>query len=213
MMMRGPLFIALRVLLALGVVAALAMLPVMALAQAAIPRAAEAHRNTLLREARMVWGLGAPTASFAAQVHQESRWKSDARSPVGAQGLTQFMPATAQWIGTTRADLAQVDTDNPRWALRALVVYDKWLYARVAGQNECERMAFAMSAYNGGLGWVQKRKARSKTPLLCLGLTCDINPGITAANQRENAHYPRKILLQYEPLYEASGRWGKGVCP
>ena len=212
--MRGRFFRVLELVLVLAAIAVLSLLPAMAGAQstASIPRAAEAHRNTLLREARMIWGLDAPTATFAAQVHQESRWRAAARSPVGAQGLTQFMPATAQWISTTRPDLANVDVYNPRWALRALVVYDEWLYKRVAGTNRCERMAFALSAYNGGLGWVQKRKARSKEPLRCLGLTCEINPGITVANQRENAHYPRLILLQYEPLYEATGRWGKGAC-
>jgi len=44
------------------------------------------------------WGLEAPVALFAAQVHQESGWREDARSPVGALGLAQFMPGTAAWI-------------------------------------------------------------------------------------------------------------------
>ena len=98
------------------------------------------------------------------------------------------------------------------WALRALVVYDKWLYDRVRGDTPCERMAFALAAYNGGLGWVNKRKARSPQPGVCLGVTCRINPGIHPANQRENQHYPEVILRRYEPLYASTMGWGKGAC-
>ena len=34
-----------------------------------------------------MWGLGAPISVFAAQVHQESAWRPEAVSHVGAQGL------------------------------------------------------------------------------------------------------------------------------
>ena len=123
------------------------------------------------------------------------------------------MPGTARWIATIDPELVAVHPLNPRWALRALVVYDYWLYNRVAGSNPCEHMAFALSAYNGGLGWVNKRKARSNQPGVCFGATCEINPGITASNQRENRDYPRRILLHYEPAYAAqSVRWGLGAC-
>ena len=37
------------------------------------------------------------------------------------------------------------------------------------------------------------------------------NAGRSAANFRENRHYPRAILLRWEPLYAAAG-WGPGVC-
>ena len=174
------------------------------------PRARQ-HKQVLIQQSRHVWGLKAPVSSFAAQIHQESRWNPTARSPVGAAGLTQFMPATAQWIGTYDRELAVVDVYNPRWAMRALAVYDKFLYDKVSGKNPCERMAFALSAYNGGLGWVNKRKARSPAPDVCFGVTCEINPGIAPANQRENANYPKLILKQFEPLYVRSG-WGAGVC-
>jgi hypothetical protein len=63
-----------------------------------IPAQANTYRAQLTREARAAWGLEAPVAFFAAQVHQESGWREDARSPVGALGLAQFMPGTAAWI-------------------------------------------------------------------------------------------------------------------
>jgi soluble lytic murein transglycosylase-like protein len=177
-----------------------------------IPREASEHRRDLIRSARSVWGMNAPTASLAAQVHQESLWRADARSWVGAAGLTQFMPSTVDWIrGVYPEELADGDPYDPKWALRAQSRYMLHLWERVRGLDECERFAFAASAYNGGLGWVNKRKALSPTPSICLGATCDINPGIRASAQRENQEYSRRILLTLEPVYVAYG-WGRGVC-
>lgn len=174
-----------------------------------IPAKATAHRLQLRREAQRVWGLDAPVATFAAQIHQESRWRLDAVSPVGAEGLAQFMPKTAGWIGTVDLGLAGAQTMNPTWSLRALVTYDRWLWVRVKADGDCERMAYVLSSYNGGLGWVYKRQKLSKVPGVCMGQTCTINPGIHPASQRENELYPRLILLRYEPLYAT---WGKGAC-
>jgi hypothetical protein len=72
-------------------------------------------------------------------------------------------------------------------------------------------LAFSLSAYNGGLGWVNRRKAASARPGVCFDATCDINPGIHPANQRENREYPRRILLELEPRYAAVG-FGTGSC-
>lgn len=171
--------------------------------------AAQHHRLALTREAHRVWGLDAPVATFAAQLHQESRWREDARSPVGAQGLAQFMPATSRWVGTLDPELQHPAPLNAAWAMRALVTYDRWLIQRVKADDECERMAFALAAYNGGLGWVYKRQRASERPGVCFGATCTINPGITAAAQRENEHYSQAILRGFEPLYLA---WGRGSC-
>jgi soluble lytic murein transglycosylase-like protein len=175
-----------------------------------IPREAYRYQLTLKREAQYAWGLQAPVASFAAQVHQESRWRLDARSPVGAEGLAQFMPATTDWIGGLNPGLAARDPGSPTWALRALVTYDKWLADRIRAKDACQDMAFALSAYNGGLGWVYKRQKLSAEPGVCLGMTCLINPGISEAAQRENRHYAETILLKHEPLYRV---WGNGSCP
>lgn len=197
-----------RPLMLLAMVFALLSVASAACAQS-VPREAQRYQLTLKREAQRVWGIDAPIATFAAQVHQESRWRHDARSPVGALGLAQFMPATADWIGSMDAGLRERAPLNPTWALRGLVTYDKWLFDRVKADNQCERMAFVLSGYNGGLGWVYKRQRASAQPGQCMGATCDINPGIHPANQRENAHYPRVILMKHEPLYR---HWGPGSC-
>ena len=101
-------------------------------AAADIPQGALKHRADLTRNARAVWGLDAPVATFAGQVHQESRWRPEAVSPVGAQGIAQFMPATADWIAEAYPALADQQPFNPGWGLRALVTYDRHLWERIA---------------------------------------------------------------------------------
>ena len=176
-----------------------------------IPREAKLYQRTLKREAQHVWGLQAPVATFAAQIHQESRWRAHAVSPVGARGLAQFMPATAEWMEDVDGSLGggAAAASNPVWSMRALVTYDLWLWERLAADNDCERMAYVLSSYNGGLGYALRRKHRSARPGVCMGATCTINPGIRASAQAENEAYPRLILLRYEPLYSG---WGPGSC-
>ncbi|ELJ4477997.1 lytic transglycosylase domain-containing protein, partial [Salmonella enterica] len=120
------------------------------------PLAALKYRSDVIRSARVDWGLNAPVADFAAQLHQESGWNPAARSPVGAQGLAQFMPSTADWLSGLMPHLASREPWNPGWAIRALVSYDRWLWQRVTVPDGCERMAMTLSAYNGGLGWVNR---------------------------------------------------------
>lgn len=177
------------------------------------PAQAARHSATLTREARQVWGLEAPIATFAAQVHQESRWRADATSPVGAMGMAQFMPATAKWISGIDGQLRSGDTRNPTWALRALVVYDKWLWDRIKAADDCNRMAFTLSAYNGGLGWVHRDQAKASGKGLdrrvYWGQVETVNAGRHAAAIKENREYPRVIIHKNQAQYL---RWGPGVC-
>src|SRR5450830_1352435 len=126
-----------RLALLIGVFGALTAWSIVHAADS-ISREAQQHRLTLKREAQLAWGLGAPVATFAAQVHQESRWRVAARSPVGAVGLAQFMPSTSNWIGGLYASLGDRAPTNPVWALRALVTYDKWLADRIKATDDCE---------------------------------------------------------------------------
>lgn len=183
---------------------------------ASIPHAAEQYRRTLVRAAHAEWGLDAPIATLAAQVHQESAWRHDARSPVGAQGLAQFMPSTSAWMAELYpASLGANQPYNPGWALRALVVYDRWNHERIQARGPCEKWAMVLSAYNGGLGWVRKdarqASAQGADQLAWFDHVERFNAGRSTANFRENRSYPRLILLRWEPLYAAAG-WGNGVC-
>jgi soluble lytic murein transglycosylase-like protein len=179
------------------------------------PPAARKYRRTITSAAQSVWGLGAPVPVFGAQVHQESAWNEQARSPVGAQGLAQFMPATADWIDDVYPDLGPHQPYNPTWALTALVRYDKHLWDRTEGSTECDRMAFALSGYNGGAGWVTKDKAAAARsgddPRRYWGSVEKYNAGRKQEFFNENRGYPPRILKTLQPKYET---WGRTIpCP
>lgn len=190
---------------------ALCLLTVGQAAAQAIPPDAARYRADLTRQARMIWGIDAPVADFAGQIHQESRWRPDAKSHVGAGGLAQFMPATAKWISGIDPLLASNAPYNPTWAIRGLVVYDRWLYDRLpkAGAG-CIRLALALRAYNGGLGYLHKeaKAVGSWSPAL-METAC--RKFRSAASCRENTEYPHRILLQHSPKYQRAG-WGLGYC-
>lgn len=180
---------------------------------AEVPRESLAYRSEVIRSARAEWGLSAPVADFAAQLHQESRWRPGAVSPVGAQGLAQFMPATADWIGGLMPALASREPFNPSWAIRALVSYNRWNWQRIDVLSSCERMAMTLSAYNGGLGWVNRdRRLATQRGLdadVWFGAVEKVNAGRSAAAWRENRHYPRRILYELAPRYQS---WGGRSC-
>ncbi len=186
--------------------------------ETAIPRAALQYRGQLIREARAVWGMEAPVAIFAAQIHTESNWRNDVTSFAGAQGLAQFMPSTAAWLPSVAPETGTPAPFNPAWSLRACVTYDKWLYDRLrpmraASLAVCERMAFTLSGYNGGIGWVGKDRALAartgRNPDRWFGNVEDVNAGRNKSAIKENRRYVT-LIFQRQSAYTAAG-WGPGV--
>ena len=185
-----------------------------------IPRAALQHRATLIREARAAWGLNAPVSIFAAQIHTESWWRNDTVSAANAQGLAQFIPSTAKWLPTVAPEVGRPQPFNPAWSLRACVVYDKYLHDRMSAMSTdksalsaCDRMAFALSAYNGGAGWVNRDRnlaaKKGLDPDRYFGNVETVNAGRKASAIRENRKYVSRIM-EYQHAYIRAG-WGPGV--
>lgn len=185
-----------------------------------IPPQAAMYRLWVEQAASEQWGVSAPTARLAAQLHQESLWQARAKSRVGAIGIAQFMPATAKWIAERFPDqLGQFDPWDPRQSIRGAAIYDRWLYDRVrpmaGGLDACSRWAFTLRGYNGGAGWVSRERKLADRA----GDDPDNWLAVEAHNARagwahhENTRYPRRILLVLEPAYIAAGWAGKAVCP
>jgi soluble lytic murein transglycosylase-like protein len=80
-------------------------------------------------------------ALLEAVVWQESRWRANAVSPVGARGLAQLMPGTAREMG--------VDPDDPFANLEGGARYLRQQLDRFGGDVEK-----ALAAYNAGPGRV-----------------------------------------------------------
>lgn len=196
----------------------LLLLPVLAPAQ--VPVAAEQYRADMTRSAYRVLGPPAPVATLAAQIHTESAWHADAVSWAGAQGLAQFMPATAQDMADRHpADCAPANPFRARWAFACRDRYMRTLLLAqrdmAGGLTECDRWAFALRSYNGGLGWINRDRRITRLA----GADPDRwhtvathNAGRSAAAFAENTAYAPRIF-GLESRYISAG-WGAGLrCP
>lgn len=92
-------------------------------------------------------------------IRAESKFQATAKSPVGAVGLMQIMPETAEWIAQ-QMNMADFNTDNlhdPAVNIRLGCWYIKDLTTEFKGN-----IPLQVAAYNAGRGkvnqWVQEGK-------------------------------------------------------
>ena len=96
-----------------------------------------------------------PSRVLAAQIAIESSWQTDAESPVGAQGIAQFMPSTWSQYGIDANDDGVRDVWDPEDAIHsaaALNCLNRELVANVPGTP----LHNILAAYNAGHGAVRK---------------------------------------------------------
>lgn len=194
--------------------AALSLLPSLALAQ--VPADAVLYRIDMTQSAWRTFGPGAPVATLAAQIAQESSWKINARSRVGAQGLAQFMPATAGDVGERWPDVCK--PVNPFSATWAFACRDRYLKSLIDSLHNvytsvCDDWAFGLKAYNGGRTWVNRDRLKARANGFNYNdwrVVAYFNAGRSRANFIENIEYPVRIFKR-EYRY---ADWGPGLnCP
>ena len=95
---------------------------------------------------------GISPALVAAICHVESRFRPDAESPAGAQGMMQIMPGT--WADVTQEIGVSADPLDPKANIQVGTYYIDWLISIYQGEDEWQYKAIA--AYNWGIGNVKK---------------------------------------------------------
>ena len=100
--------------------------------------------DSIIRQAAQTYGVS--EGLIKAVMHTESGFNVQARSPVGAQGLMQLMPATARRFNVS-------NTYDPQQNIMAGAKYLAWLLKRFNGNT-----TLALAGYNAGEGNVAKYK-------------------------------------------------------
>ena len=112
---------------------------------------------------------GATSCELATQGYWESGFNISAISPVGAIGISQFLPSTAKEHG--------VDPYDPRSSIFGQARYVRWCRLRWPkdhGRTDKDIRALGLSCYNWGIGnmrrdqsrngWILYREARPYLP-------------------------------------------------
>jgi membrane-bound lytic murein transglycosylase MltF len=133
---------------------------------------------------------------IAAQGYQESRLDQSKRSPAGAIGIMQLMPATAT---DPNVDIPEIEIAERN--IEAGMKYLRHLrseYFDDPAISSFDQTCFAFAAYNAGPGNIRKARARAAT----MGLDANIwfgNVEVAAGRtiSREPVAYVRNILKYY----------------
>jgi len=157
------------------------------------------YKAQVIREAHYHIGLDAPYWLFLGQMEQESGCRPGVTAFDGGKGLGQFMPATAEWIHDREEALREISVRpspyDARWSIRALILYDKYLYGIVS----CNGWCYAFRAYNGGQGLINREIRRAGScdqaaiERQCRRRVIRLKNGSLLDLCRVNIDYPRQI--------------------
>lgn len=180
----------------LGVVTAIALMaatPALA-GNAAIPR----HYDKEICRAAKRHLPGVPCQLLLAQLWQESRLDPAARSPVGACGVGQFMPAT--WDEISRAmGFAGARCTEAGPSIEAAAFYMARLKRAWPAAPEWDRHKMGLGAYNAGPGNIRRARRECDDSSAWAAIVPCL-AGVTGRHAQETIDYVRLIFDKWLPL-------------
>jgi len=101
---------------------------------------------------------------FKSQSIAESNLNPNAKSPVGAEGIMQIMPATYKEIKLKNSYIKGSALD-PKWAIPAGIYYDSTIYNKWSTKKTLQdKIDFMMASYNAGMGNIIKAQSKCSLP-------------------------------------------------
>lgn len=119
-----------------------------------------AYQQVITRAAQTCSTITGPL--LASQIEQESGWNPAAKSPAGAEGISQFMPSTwAVWAVHADPNTVVADIWDPVDAIMTQARYDCALAAKVNNliadhKASGDVLSLTLAAYNAGIGAVEQ---------------------------------------------------------
>lgn len=136
---------------------------------------------------QLLWGL----------IRQESAFNPQAESPVGAAGLTQFMPGTwadvAGRLNLTYANRYMAGPSIEAGAYYLAQLRRGWHSPR----PEADRLQLALASYNAGMGHLIKAQKACGMPVLYPEIARCL-PQITGHHAAETLHYVPTVWMYYQ---------------
>ncbi len=125
-----------------------------------------------------------------AQFFQESRFKADAVSPVGARGIAQIMPNTwDRWALPAYKDPFDPEQSIMTGCRYMAHLYGQWKWPR----PEIDRVCLTLASYNAGLGHILKAQKLANDSNLYAPVAAKL-PDVTGKHSAETIDYVKKIL-------------------
>ena len=137
---------------------------------------------------------------WKAQLYQESLLDTNAVSPVGAEGLAQFMPATWKQISRELGYPEDASPRTPKLAINAGAYYMRKLRNGWSSPRpQLDRQQLAQASYNAGFGNLLKaQRACGGENLYPDIIRC--LPQITGHFSNETITYVKRIEFWYKDL-------------
>lgn len=130
-----------------------------------------------------------------AQLWQESSLNPDAVSPVGAQGIAQFMPDTWARMVKKMHLPSNVTPFYPSYAIQACCFYMAELYKEwTAKREDADRYALALASYNAGLGNILEAQKLAGDANEYHKIIAQLHRVTNADNANETSAYVEKIF-------------------
>ena len=182
-----------------------AQLPLQAQGQAQTPRASAYERfnrstdfdKHFSKNSKRYFGVGFDWRYFKAQAIAESGLREAARSPVGAIGIMQIMPATFEDIRRENPLITGALT-QARWNIAAGVWYNRQNFMVWKAPRPFEdKLKFMFGSYNAGRGSVLRAQRLALSDGLDGTLWSSIEArlsAITGRHSRETLGYVRRIF-------------------